>query len=175
MNTKLNKVAVEKMTKISFNDFKILFDYFAQAIKKEGYTKDFSLLCVDNFIALSKKAQEVQQKINDHFRPTEKMTEFNNKINEVISKYADRTEEGKIIFDDKKHPVITEQIVEYSEEEKKLMETYKDEIEKYNETQRTGNEFLSNTFVDVTLTLFNDIAAYPEAIVPIVYAVICQL
>jgi adenylate kinase family enzyme len=175
MNTKLNKVAVEKMTKISFNDFKILFDYFAQAIKKEGYTKDFSLLCVDNFVALSNKAQEVQQKINEHFKPSEKMVEFNNKMNEIIAKYADRTEEGKVILDDKKRPVITEQIVEYSEEEKKLMETYKDEIEKYNETQRTGNEFLANTFTDITLTLFNDAAAYPDTIVPIVYAVLTAI
>ena len=175
MNTKLNNVAVEKMTKVSFNDFKILFDYFSQAIKKEGYTKEFSLLCIDNFIELSKKAADVQKKINEHFKPSDKMTEFNNKLNELIAKYADRTEEGKVILDDKKRPVITEQIVEYTEEEKKLMETYKEDIAKYNEIQKGGNEFMANTYADVTLTLFNDTNAYPDAIVPIVYAIIVGL
>lgn len=175
MNTKLNKTCIEKVTKLSYNDFKILYDYFSQAIKKEGYTKDFSLLCIDNFIALSKMAMEVQKNIDEHFKPNEKVSEYNTKLNELIAKYADRTEEGKIIYDEKKRPVINEQFVEFDEEQKKLVEEYKDELKKYEEIQRGGNKFLAETFVDVTLTKFNDDKDYPDAIVPIVYAILTSV
>jgi predicted nuclease with TOPRIM domain len=172
MNTKLTKICVEKVTKLSFNDFKILLDYFSQAIKKEGYTKDFSLLCIDNFITLTKHAEEVQNKINAHFKPNEKVVEYNEKLNDLVAKYADRTEEGKIVLDNKKRPVITEQLVEFQEDQKKLNDTYKDELEKYNEIQKNGNKFLAESFIDITLTKFNDDKDYPDAIVPIVYAIL---
>lgn len=172
MNTKLNDSCIEKVMKLSFNDFKILFDYFSQAIKKEGYTKDFSLLCIDNYVALSKVAASVQSNIDEHFKPSEKVVEYNNKLNELISKYADRTEEGKIVLDNKKRPIITEQLVEFQEEQKKLTEQYKDELNKYNEVQKNGNKFLAETTVDVTLTKFNDESDYPDQIVPIVLAIL---
>lgn len=172
MNTKLNNKCIEKITKLSFNDYKILFDYFSQAVKKEGYTKDFSLLCIDNFIALSKVAEEVQNKINAHFKPDDRVTDYNVKLNEMIARYADRTEEGKIILDEKKQPVITEQYVEFQEERKKLTEEYKDALDKYNEIQKNGNKFLAESFIDVTLTKFNNDECYPDAIVPIVYAIL---
>lgn len=174
MNTKLNNVCIEKVTKLSFNDFKILYDYFSQAVKKEGYTKDFSLLCIDNYIELSKQADAVQEKISAHFKPSEKVVEYNNKLNELVSKYADRTEEGKIIMDDKKRPVINEQYVEFQEEQKKLVDEYKDELQKYNEVQKNGNKFFAESFVEVKLTKFNDDKDYPDAIVPIVYAVLAS-
>ena len=172
MNTKLNKVCIEKVTKLSYNDFKILYDYFSQAVKKEGYTKDFSLLCIDNFIELTHYLEEVQKKTNEHFKPNEKVTEYNNKLSDLVAKYADRTEEGKIVLDDQKRPVINEQIVEFKDEQKKLIDEYKDELQKYNDIQKNGNKFLAESFVDVKLTKFNDDKDYPDAIVPIVYAIL---
>lgn len=55
--------------------------------------------------------------------------EFKKKASELVAQFADRDEQGNIKFDEKGQVIITEQIAEFKEADKKLAEENKDMLE----------------------------------------------
>ena len=71
-----------------------------------------------------------------------KYIEYGNKLHTLIKKYVDLDEQGNPIVENGE-PRITENIVEYQKEVKKLDEEYKDLVDRLDHKNEINNKFLS--------------------------------
>jgi len=89
--------------------------------------------------------------------------EFKKKASELVRQFADRDEQGNIKFDDKGQVLITEQIAEFREADKKLAEENKELLkarqEKINESVKYLELSDEYSLITIKLTDFPNDAA----------------
>jgi len=89
--------------------------------------------------------------------------EFKKKASELVGQFADRDEQGNIKFDDKGQVLITEQIAEFREADKKLAEENKQMLEarqaKINESVKYLELSDEYSLITIKLTDFPNDAA----------------
>jgi len=89
--------------------------------------------------------------------------EFKKKASELVRQFADRDEQGNIKFDDKGQVLITEQIAEFREADKKLAEENKELLkarqEKINESVQYLELSDEYSLITIKLTDFPNDAA----------------
>ena len=85
------------------------------------------------------------------------------KVNELIVKFADRDEQGEIKLEANKNPTITEQIVEYQNELKKLQEEYAETLKLVGGANDFNRNYLSQPR-EVTIYTWEHIEQVPDEI-----------
>lgn len=89
--------------------------------------------------------------------------EFKKKASELVGQFADRDEQGNIKFDDKGQVLITEQIAEFREADKKLAEENKELLEARQEKINESVQYLElsdeYSLITIKLTDFPNDAA----------------
>jgi beta-galactosidase/beta-glucuronidase len=112
--------------------------------------------------SLEKDYQEILQGMyNPDTDP--KFAEYKQKANELVVKYADREEQGEIKLDANKNPTITDQIVEYQNDMKKLQEEYAETLKLVNGANDFNRNYL-NQAREVTIYTWAHIEQVPDEI-----------
>lgn len=111
----------EKNMMLSNSQVKGAFEYFTNQLRLDGKNATYSYMIYKNAERLTDTYKNIVRKLYNE-NTDEKFQKFRTDINELIRKYADRDDQGNIVFDNKGQPVITEQINEFKEENSKLME-----------------------------------------------------
>jgi hypothetical protein len=92
-----------------------------------------------------------------------KFAEYKQRVDESVMKYADRDEQGELKLDSNKRPVITEQIVEYQNDIKKLQEEFVETLKLVNGANDFNRNFL-NQGKEVTIYTWRIIEDVPDEI-----------
>lgn len=132
---------VEKEVELSLGEIKVLYEYFIEQYKKEGITVAWSKLILNNLKMLTTPYKQIYSGLYDENRDN-KYIEYGNKLKTLIKKYVDLDEQGNPIIENGE-PRITENIVEYQKEVKKLDEEYKDLVDRLDHKNEINNKFLS--------------------------------
>ncbi len=134
----------QKSITLKRGQVKGIYEYFASQLQQEGKNAAFSYFVYKNAEYLaSEYANIVKVAYNEN--ADEKFQEFRQKGTEIVTKYADRDEQGNIKFDEKGQPIITEQIAEFQAEDKKLVEEYKDVLDNRSAKIKETITFLETT------------------------------
>ena len=153
---------VEK--KVQFTQFEIkqYFEILNKYIGGNGINGELTYAALKTIKALEKDYQEISQGIyNPDTDP--KFAEYKQKVNELVVKFADRDEQGEIKFDANKNPTITEQIVEYQNELKKLQEEYAETLKLVGGANDFNRNYLSQPR-EVTIYTWEHIEQVPDEI-----------
>lgn len=172
MNNKILNYAMEKSVKLTVLELKLLKDYFQMTYSENGLSLDWSLVILDNKkqFEIIEKIIETKLKLKD-LLPNESTKLFFEKNEELIARYIDRNDQGQPIFNTDGSPKITEMLIEYQEEEKKLKETYPN-VSEYNE--ETEQLALAEE-IECVLVLPQKFSGIPKEIPPIVLSVLEKL
>lgn len=112
-----------KDVNISNFQIKQLFELFNNMILEPGENAKFSWMVYQNTAILAPLYADILQNIYDENRDPE-FSAFYSEQDVLIQKYADRDNNNIIKVDTNNKPIIKENIIEFSEENKKLIEKY---------------------------------------------------
>lgn len=159
----MNKEAiVEKKVQLSQMEIKNYFEMLNKYIGGNGINAEFTYAALKTLKSLEKDYQEIVKGIyNPDTDP--KFTEYKQKVNENIVKFADRDEQGEIVLDANKNPVVKEQIVEYQNEIKKLNEEYAETLKLVNGANEFNRNYLAQAR-EVTIWTWRGIREVPDEI-----------
>jgi hypothetical protein len=118
----------EKAITLKNGQVKGIYEYFVNILQQDGKNAVFSYMVYKNAEKLAAAYNEISGKIYNEAADTT-FQEFKKKVSELISKYADRDEQGNIKIDEKGQPVIIEQLVEFKEADAKLVEENKEMLD----------------------------------------------
>lgn len=150
---------------LTLGEIKGLYEFFIDSYRKEGLTVDWSIFIYKNLQYLSKPYEQIiSGEYNENKDP--KYAEYAEKMNKLLQQYVDRDEQGTPITLKTGEPQITELIVEFQKEQKKLDEEYKDLITKLENKEEINRKFLSQK---VKIKLFKaEKSEIPDKIPPII-------
>lgn len=144
----------EKAITLKNGQVKGIYEYFVNILQQDGKNAVFSYMVYKNAEKLAAAYNEIISKIYNEAADAT-FQEFKKKVSELISKYADRDEQGNIKFDEKGQPIIIEQLVEFKEADAKLVEENKEMLDtrqtKINESLQYLE--LSNEYSLLTINL----------------------
>lgn len=159
----MNKSSIiEKKVQLSQLEIKQYFEMLNKYVSEKGISAELTYAAIKTIKSLNEPYQEI---INGIYNPDTdpKFTEYKQKVNDAIVKFADRNEQGELKLDANKQPIITEQIVEYQNEFKKLQEEYADTLKLVNGAGEFNKNFLSQA-KEVSIYTWHRIEDVPEEI-----------
>ena len=159
----MNKEAIiEKKVVLSQMEIKNFYEILNKYISGNGINAEFTYAALKSLKSMDAAYKEIVQGIyNPDTDP--KFTEYKQKVNENIIRFADRDEQGEIVLDGNKNPVIKEQIVEYQNEIKKLNDEYEETLKLVNGSNEFNKNFLSQA-KEVTIWTWRGIREVPDEI-----------
>ena len=120
-----------------------IYEYFVQQLQREGKSAEFSYFVYKNAEYLSSEYSSIVNTIYNEATDA-KYQEFLKKTNELIVKYADRDEQGNVVVENNNYK-ITEQLVEFKEENDKLIAEYKAILDNRQQKINESMQFLELT------------------------------
>ena len=157
----MNKSSIiEKKVQLSQLEIKQYYEMLNKYVGEKGITAELTYAAIKTIKSLNDAYQEIAQGIyNPDTDP--KFTEYKQKVNGLIVKFADRDEQGELKLDANKQPIITEQIVEYQNEIKKLQDEYAETLKLVNGANEFNKNFLSQA-KEVTIYAWHRIEEVPD-------------
>lgn len=156
---------------VTLLEIKNLYEYFFAAYRQPGLNLEWSKVTIKNLKYLETPYKQISQGVyNEENDP--KFYEFSEKYQKLIKKYADRDDQGNIIYENK-DPVITEMIVEFEKAKNELETEYKDLLDKLHNKNEINNKFL-NQKVKIKIIVPDLEWDIPGAIPPFVVDVITR-
>lgn len=153
---------VEKKVQLTQFEIKQYFEMLNKYIGGNGLNAELTYAALKTIKSLEKDYQEILQGMyNPDTDP--KFAEYKQKANELVVKYADRDEQGEIKLDANKNPTITEQIVEYQNDMKKLQEQFAETLKLVGGANEFNRNYL-NQAREVTIYTWAHIEQVPDEI-----------
>lgn len=153
---------VEKKVQMSQLEVKQYFEMLNKYISGNGINGELTYAAIKTIKTLEKDYNEIMAGLyNPDADP--KFAEYKQKVDELVMKYADRDEQGELILDANKRPTITEQIVEYQNDVKKLQEEFVDTLNLVNGSNDFNRNFL-NQPREVKIWTWSNIEQVPDEI-----------
>lgn len=118
----------EKAITLKNGQVKGIYEYFVNVLQQDGKNAVFSYMVYKNAEKLAEAYGKITSKIYNENTDVA-FQEFRKKASDLVSQFADRDEQGNIKLDDKGQVLITEQIAEFREADKKLAEENKQMLE----------------------------------------------
>lgn len=87
----------QKLLTLKNGQVKAFYEYFANLLNQDGKNAAFSYMIYQNVMILSAKYNEIMSTIYDE-RKDAAFMEFVSKANDLLTKYADRNEQGDVIM-----------------------------------------------------------------------------
>lgn len=133
---------IEKEILLTRIEFKQYFEEFDKYINNENSNAELTYIALKT---LNKFKQEYNKIISGIYNSDKdiKFQEYKRQINQLAIKYADRDEQGEILLNDNKEPIITEQIIEFQNELKQLIDNNKELLEQVNSANENNFKFLN--------------------------------
>lgn len=171
-NTFKRRLKMEQKTIILTNgQVKVIYEYFSQLLQQEGKNALFSYFIYNNMKFLSESYNKIVNLLYNE-NTDEKYQEFRQKASELVTKYAERDEQGNVKFNEQNQPMIIEQIAEFKEENEKLIEKYKEVIDNRNFKIKEAIDFLE---VSAEYRLFVlSIKDFPDNTAPLVVGIFTE-
>ena len=142
-----------------------LFNYLSSLYNRDGFDIDFSLLIIKNI----KEIEHHVNYINDGIlKPDSDETylKYKEELNNLHLRYADRDDQGNIIYGDSENePLITEMVVEWNNEVNLLNDKYKDILVKYENYENNNEKFLEEKIV-IEISVTDDLYSLPKEVAP---------
>lgn len=126
---------------VTLLEIKNLYEYFFAAYRQPGLSLEWSKVTVKNVIYLETPYKQISQGVYNEENDA-KFYEFSEKYQKLIKKYADRDDQGNIVYENDE-PIITEMIVEFDKAKTELETEYKDLLEKLKNKNDINNKFLN--------------------------------
>lgn len=156
---------------VTLLEIKNLYEYFFAAYRQPGLSLEWSKVTVKNVKYLETPYNQISQGVyNEEKDP--KFFEFSEKYQKLIKKYADRDDQGNIVYEND-DPVITEMIVEFEKGKNELEGEYKDLLDKLHNKNDINNKFL-NQKVKIKIMVPNLESDIPGAVPPFVVDVVTR-
>jgi hypothetical protein len=156
-----NKI-VEKKVQLTQLEIKQYFEILNKYISGNGLNAELTYAALKTIKSLEKDYQAIAAGMyNPDADP--KFAEYKQKANELVVKYADRDEQGELKLDANKNPTITEQIVEYQNEMKKLQEQFAETLKLVSGANEFNRNYL-NQAREVTIYTWAHIEQVPDEI-----------
>ena len=128
-----------RVTNASIRD---IYEFCATEVRKETSKNPyFSLLVYSNEILLRDVYQELMSKWYDE-KTDPKFIEYISARDRIILKYADRTNNGEVVFDAPNQPKITEMKVEFEAAITELNVQYEETLKAHQDGQQKNSELL---------------------------------
>lgn len=160
---------IKKTLKLKKIEVTQLFEEFNTLILKEGVSAKYSLFVYNNAQVLMPIWEQIAAEIYDERREPE-FPKFIQQNNDIITKYADRDEQGNIVKDQNGQPMITEQIVEFNTAVETLNSTYKEMLERIAQKDEINKQVYLQE-IEVELTCL-DIDEFPANTKPFVVGIL---
>ena len=127
----------EKTLVLKNGQVKGIYEYFVKILQQDGKNAVFSYMVYKNAEKLASAYADIASKVYNEHTDTA-FQEFKKKAEELIVKYADKDENGKIKRDANGQVLITEKLEDFKADDKKLVEDNKEMLaarqEKINES-----------------------------------------
>lgn len=157
----------QKSITLTRGQVKGIYEYFASQLQQEGKTAEFSYLIYKNTETLAQEYANIVNTIYDE-NSDEKFQEFTKKSNELVVKYADRDEQGNPIVENNNYK-ITEQIVEFKQENETLYKEYEEVLKNRQQKIQESVQFLEMTSEYSLIVM--PIAKFPDKIAPAIVGI----
>lgn len=152
----------EKKVQMSQLEIKQYFEMLNKYISGNGINADLTYAALKTIKSLEKDYNDIMTGLyNPDTDP--KFAEYKQRVDELVMKYADRDEQGELKLDVNKRPIITEQIVEYQNDIKKLQEEFVETLKLVNGANDFNRNFL-NQSKEVTIWTWSIIEEVPDEI-----------
>lgn len=140
--------------RLSNYQLKQLFEEFNKKLYEPGETPRFSWVIYKNCEILAPAYAKLMDSLFDERRDPD-FPEFYKKQQELVQRYADRDEQNNIIRDENGSPQIDEYIVEFNQENEKLLQSYSTLYSKIKEKNKINTEIYNkvNTYTLYALEL----------------------
>lgn len=162
---------MECKEKLTLAEIKSLYEYCSDNFRKPGITVEWSKIIYKNLELLTTPYKQIIDGLYDEMKD-QSFLEYNQKVGNLLDKYADRDSQGNIIMNpNTKLPEINEMIVEFTKDNEKLNEEYKETISKIDNKNEINNKFLSQV---ATVNIFKiEEQKIPNVIPPYIVSIIC--
>ena len=161
----------ETEIEVTLLEIKNLYEYFFAAYRQPGLSLEWSKVTVKNVKYLEIPYKQISQGVYNEENDA-KFFEFSEKYQKLIKKYADRDDQGNIVYEND-DPVITEMIVEFDKAKTELETEYKDLLDKLKNKNEINNKFL-NQKVKIKIMVPNLENDIPGAVPPFVVDVVTR-
>lgn len=153
---------IEKEILLTRIEFKQYFEAFDKYINNENSNAELNYIALKT---LNKFKPEYDKIISGIYNPDKdiKFQEYKRQVNQLAIKYADRDEQGEILLNDNKEPIITEQIIEFQNELKQLIDSNKELLEQVNSANENNFKFL-NELIKFNIYAWKTIEMVPDKI-----------
>ena len=156
---------------VTLLEIKNLYEYFFAAYRQPGLSLEWSKVTVKNVKYLETPYKQISQGVYNEENDA-KFYEFSEKYQKLIKKYADRDDQGNIVYENDE-PIITEMIVEFDKAKTELETEYKDLLDKLHNKNEINNKFL-NQKVKIKIMVPNIDSDIPGAVPPFVVDVVTR-
>lgn len=156
-----------KVSKLRLTNYQIerILNEFNTKIFVPGISAKYSYFIYKNTEFLAEPYNKLMNELYDE-RKEPNFQEMVDAQNKLIMKYADRDEQGNIIKDENNVPVINENIVEFNNENDKLIEKYKELFDKIKKKDEYNHEIRSKEDEYDLVTL--DLSEFPDVTPPFI-------
>ncbi len=144
----------EKAITLKNGQVKGIYEYFINQIQREGKNAVYSYMIYKNAEKLAPTYNEIVSKIYNENLDTDFIM-FKQQAGKLIEQYADRTEDGKIKFDENKQVLITEKFDEFKKANDELTLANKSMLDARQAKIAESTKYLelSNEFSVLTISL----------------------
>ena len=156
---------------VTLLEIKNLYEYFFAAYRQPCLSIEWSKVTVKNVKYLETPYKQISQGVYNEENDA-KFYEFSEKYQKLIKKYADRDDQGNIVYENDE-PIITEMIVEFDKAKTELETEYKDLLDKLHNKNEINNKFL-NQKVKIKIMVPNIDSDIPGAVPPFVVDVVTR-
>lgn len=156
---------------VTLLEIKNLYEYFFAACRQPGLSLEWSKVTVKNVKYLETPYKQISHGVYNEENDA-KFYEFSEKYQKLIKKYADRDDQGNIVYENDE-PIITEMIVEFDKEKTELETEYKDLLDKLKNKNDINNKFLKQK-VKIKIIVPNIENDIPGAVPPFVVDVVTR-
>ena len=132
---------IEKEVEVTLLEIKNLYEYFYAAYTQPGLSLEWSKITCKNIKYLETPYNQISKGVYNE-KNDSKFYEFSEKYEKLVRKYADRDDQGNIVYENE-DPVINEMSVEFEKERDELEKEYKDLLDKINNKNDINNKFLT--------------------------------
>ena len=162
----------EKTLVLKNGQVKGIYEYFINVLQQDGKNAVFSYMVYKNAEKLATKYGEIISKIYNENTDIA-FQEFKKKASDLIAQFADRDEQGNVKRDANGQVLITEQIAEFRDADKKLSEENKEML-----TARQTKIDESMKYLDMTneyLMLTIKLSDFPNEAAPGIVGIFAEV
>lgn len=149
-----------------------LYQIFNEKMLAEGLSPLYSLFIYNNLNLLIPIYENITSRLFDERREPE-FANLTSENNALVIKYADKDEQGNIVKDQNGNPKITENIVEFNNENTKLIQKYKSLYDKMQNKYEINAKILSETHEHELFTL--NLSEFPDKTPPFIIGLFANI